>query len=130
MLPLTLSTFTLLPHPYSDATSDLVFCFKVPQFALRELPLSHRVWFGTGTHLDNKLEPSDVFYQDFGSLVEWNRKGEEEEEKEEGEGEVDGGEGKDKKREREREGEGGEEGEEKERKGRRRRRRRGGGGDK
>lgn len=120
MLPLTLSTFTLLLYPYSDAPSDLVFCFKVPQFALRELPLSRCVWFGTGTHLDNKLESSDVFYQDFGSLVERNRKGEEEEEKEEGEGEVDGGEGKDKKREREREGEGGEEGEEKEKKKRRR----------
>ena len=41
------------------------------------------MWFGTVTHLNDKLEPSDVFYQDFGSLVGWYIKGEEKEEKEE-----------------------------------------------
>lgn len=42
------------------------------------------MWFGTVTHLNDKLKPSDVFYQDFGSLVGWYVKGEEEEEKEQG----------------------------------------------
>lgn len=42
------------------------------------------MWFGTVTHLNDKLEPTDVFYQDFGSLVGWYIKGEEEEDKEQG----------------------------------------------
>ena len=59
-----------------------VICFKASQVALRGLPLLHCMLFGTVTHLNDKLEPTDVSYQDFGSLVGWYIKREEEEDKE------------------------------------------------
>lgn len=56
--------------PCSDVTSDLVFWLNAPPFSHGESPLSHRVQLGTVSHLDNELEQSDVFCQEFGFLTE------------------------------------------------------------